>query len=135
MTKSKCQIKFKIQIPRSTIWENAPQYTVSALWCSQNNSITMSLIECSLSRSCGRGTSIGANYAEADGAESKMDFRHKIALCKKEAKETMHWLRLLAKANPEHADACRDLWKETHELTLIFSAILRAKERANVHVV
>ena len=33
-------------------------------------------------------TSIGANYMEADGAESRKDFRHKIAICKKESKET-----------------------------------------------
>lgn len=81
------------------------------------------------------GTSVGANYMEADGAESKLDFRHKIALCKKEAKETMHWLRLLAKANPDHTDACRALWKEAHELALIFSAILRAKESASARAV
>ena len=35
-------------------------------------------------------TSVGANYMEADGAESKKDFRHKISICKKEAKETKH---------------------------------------------
>ena len=46
------------------------------------------------------GTSIGANYMEADAAESKKDFRHKIGICRKEAKETMHWLRMIAKANP-----------------------------------
>jgi len=46
------------------------------------------------------GTSIGANYMEADGAESKKDFRHKISLCKKESKETKHRLRMIAKANP-----------------------------------
>jgi four helix bundle protein len=36
-------------------------------------------------------TSVGANYNEADGAESKKDFRHKIAICRKEAKESKHW--------------------------------------------
>lgn len=36
------------------------------------------------------GTSIGANYREANGAESKKDFRHKIAICKKESKETQY---------------------------------------------
>lgn len=70
------------------------------------------------------GTSIGANYMEADGAESKKDFQHKIAICKKEAKETMHWLRMLAKANPDRSGDCRKLWKESHELVLIFSSIL-----------
>lgn len=72
-------------------------------------------------------TSIGANYMEADGAESKKDFRHKIALCKKEAKETKHWLRMIAKANPNRSDECRTLWTEAQELTLIFSSILRPK--------
>ena len=74
------------------------------------------------------GTSIGANYMEADGAESKKDFRHKIALCKKESKETKHWLRMIAKANPGLKDECKDLWKEAQELTLIFSSILLPKK-------
>jgi len=53
------------------------------------------------------GTSIGANYCEADCAESKKDFQHKIGICKKESKETMHWLRMIAKANPLRKDDCR----------------------------
>lgn len=73
------------------------------------------------------GTSIGANYMEADAAESKRDFQHKIGLCKKESKETMHWLRMIAKANPNKKDKCRKLWQEAHEFTLIFSTILKKK--------
>lgn len=57
-------------------------------------------------------TSIGANYVEADGAESKRDFQHKIAICKKEAKETKNWLRMIAKANPDKGGLCRRLWQE-----------------------
>jgi len=68
-------------------------------------------------------TSIGANYMEADGAESKKDFLHKIGICKKEAKETCHWLRMVAFTVPETKERCRILWKESHELVLIFSAI------------
>ena len=68
-------------------------------------------------------TSIGANYMEANGASSKRDFKNKIHICKKESMETKYWLRLLAKANPEHQERCRKLWKEAHELTLIFSKI------------
>ena len=68
-------------------------------------------------------TSIGANYMEADCAESKKDFIHKIGICKKESKETTHWLHMMAVANPERSGDCRVLWKEAHELTLIFSAI------------
>lgn len=73
-------------------------------------------------------SSIGANYMEADGAESKKDFNHKIAICKKEAKETRHWLRMIARANSDKSDDCRKLWQEAQELALIFSSILRSKK-------
>lgn len=69
-------------------------------------------------------TSIAANYEEADGAESKKDFRHKLGVCKKEAKETRLWLRLIAKANPDKADECRKYWQESQELVRIFSSII-----------
>jgi len=75
------------------------------------------------------GTSIGANYMEADAAESKRDFKHKISICRKESKETKHWLRMIAKANPKKLEESRVLWKEAQELTLIFSAILRPKNK------
>lgn len=68
-------------------------------------------------------TSIGANYMEADSAGTKKDFNYKIDLCRKEAKETKHWLRMIAKANQDKKEATRKLWQEAHELTLIFSSI------------
>jgi len=71
------------------------------------------------------GTSVGANYCEADEAESRKDFRHKVAVCKKEARETRYWLRMLASAIPERKDEARALWQEAKELTLIFAAIVR----------
>lgn len=77
------------------------------------------------------GTSIGANYMEADGAESKKDFQHKIGICKKEAKETGHWLRMIAKANPDKVDESRVLWRENRELVLIFSAIINNSRSKN----
>ena len=71
------------------------------------------------------GTSIGANYCEANGASSKKDFKNKIFICKKESKETMYWLRLIGKYLGEESlkEACRKLWQEAKELTLIFSKI------------
>lgn len=69
------------------------------------------------------GASVGANYMEADAAETKKDFHYKIGLCKKESKETKHWLRMIAKANPDCAKEARELWQETHEFVLIFSSI------------
>jgi len=74
------------------------------------------------------GTSIGANYMEADAADSKKDFNYKISLCKKESKETLHWLRMIAKANPIKSDECRLFWKEAHELVLIFSTIIKKRK-------
>lgn len=71
------------------------------------------------------GTSIGANYCEADDAQSPKDFRHKIALCRKESHETKYWCRMLAKAVPAEKTAIRLLWKESRELNLIFSTIFR----------
>ncbi len=72
------------------------------------------------------GTSIGANYCEANDAESKKDFRHKIAICRKESKETKYWLRLIAAAQPELKDPARKLWQEAKELNLIFAKIARS---------
>jgi len=75
------------------------------------------------------GTSIGANYMEADGAQSKKDFQHKISICKKESKETKHWLRMIAKANPGRRDEYQKLFREAQELSLIFSSILLPKKK------
>jgi len=74
----------------------------------------------------GAAGSSGANYCEATEAESKKDFIHKIGICKKEIKETGHWLRLLAASNPEHKMKIRNFWKEAHELLLIFSKICKS---------
>lgn len=76
-------------------------------------------------------TSIGANYCEADDAESKKDFRHKIALCRKESRETMYWLRMIASANESSKEPGRELWREAKELNLIFASIVRKCDAAN----
>ena len=60
------------------------------------NQVTRSLID-QVVRS---GTSVGANYCEADDASSKIEFRQKIGYCRKEARETKHWLRMIVKAEP-----------------------------------
>lgn len=73
-------------------------------------------------------TSIGANYLEADDAESKKDFRHKIGICRKESRECKHWLRMVSAAQPEHRETARTLWQEAKELNLIFGAIRRRRD-------
>jgi len=70
------------------------------------------------------GTSVGANYCEADDAESRRDFAHKIGICKKESRETKHWLRMIAVAVPELKEEAKKLWQEAKELNLIFNSII-----------
>ncbi|PJC22321.1 four helix bundle protein [candidate division WWE3 bacterium CG_4_9_14_0_2_um_filter_48_10] len=75
------------------------------------------------------GTSVGANYCEADDASSKKDFNHKITTCKKEARESKFWLRMVAKVCSELRDEAKELWKEANELHLIFASILRSSKK------
>jgi four helix bundle protein len=89
------------------------------------NPVTVSLID-QLVRA---GTSVGANYCEADDSVSGKDFRHRISICRKEARETKHWLRMIAAAEPPLKEEARVLWKESQELHLIFSAIYRKSRK------
>jgi len=86
-----------------------------------SNPVTLPLI----SQFVRAATSVGANYCEADDAGSKKDFRYKIGLCRKEAREAKHWLRMIATAEPSVKDEGRSLWQEAKELHLIFAAIVR----------
>ena len=108
----------------ATFGEDVIEFTKKVPINAINGSIITQLVK--------SGTSIGANYAEANGASSKKDFKNKIYTCKKEAKETKYWLQLIAKTNPEHKEKCRELWQEAQELILIFSKIaLTLEKRAN----
>ena len=73
------------------------------------------------------GTSIGANYCEADDPLSRKDYMKSIGICRKESKETKYWLQLIATAEPSLKDEARKLWKEAREWNLIFGAIYRKK--------
>jgi four helix bundle protein len=73
----------------------------------------------------GAGTSVGANYCEADDAISGKEFKQKIGTCRKESKESMYFLRLVATAEEDLAPEARVLWREAKELNLIFGAIWR----------
>lgn len=70
------------------------------------------------------GTSVGANYSEADEACSKKDFVNKMYIAKKEAKETRYWLEVILHTFPQYKIQIEYLLKESHELILIFSAII-----------
>jgi four helix bundle protein len=67
-------------------------------------------------------TSIGANYAEANNASSRLDFRNKIFIAKKEAGETRYWLRVLAEVLPK--ENFSRISQEALELNLILQKIV-----------
>jgi four helix bundle protein len=73
----------------------------------------------------GCGTSVGANYCEANEAQSKKDFRCTVNRCVKEAKETKFFLRMAAAAEPTFADEARKLYREAKELHLISATMYR----------
>jgi len=69
------------------------------------------------------GTSIGANYEEAQGAFSRDDFKYKIGICFRESKESNYWLRIIKAANIASGEKLEELINESDELTRIFGSI------------
>ena len=86
-------------------------------------SITKPLIE-QLIRA---GTSVGANYCEADDASTKKEFIYKLSICLREVKEFSFWLKMIIKAVP--SETVGDLIREAQELRLIFSSIINNSKR------
>ncbi len=70
------------------------------------------------------GTSIGANVEEAQGAQSRPDFIAKMSIARKEARETLYWLRLISESELESKQRLTPLIKEADELARIVSAII-----------
>jgi four helix bundle protein len=69
--------------------------------------------------------SVGANYIEANESLSKKDFNMRIKICRKEAKETSYWLRLLVETNDKDQSMIGEkLIRESDELKKIFSSII-----------
>ena len=80
-----------------------------------------------ISQLVGAGTSVGANYCEADDSVSGKDFKKSIGTCRKESKETMFFLRMIAASEESLKDEARRIWREAKELNLIFGSIWRKK--------
>ncbi len=79
-----------------------------------------------ISQLVGAGTSVGANYCEADEGVSKKDFRNRIGTCKKEAREAKFFIRMIVKAVPPLREEAAPVWQEAKELHLIFSKIFHS---------
>jgi len=69
-------------------------------------------------------TSIGANSEEADGSSTGKDFIHCFTIVRKEAKETLFWLKLLSELNPKFSGQLRSLISECGEIVAIVSKII-----------
>ena len=69
------------------------------------------------------GTSIGANYREANRARSKADFKNKIKICESEASETQYWLEVIVEAKWLSWEKVKSEYDECSELLAIFTSI------------
>lgn len=69
------------------------------------------------------GTSIGANYREANRLRSKADFKNKINICTSEASETVYWLEIISELNWVDSMKLEDLINEANELLALFTSI------------
>jgi four helix bundle protein len=99
-------LEFAIQIVRlSTTLPNTPEAKVV------RNQIT----KC--------GTSIGANYREANRSRSKADFRNKITICETEASETQYWMEVIVEMGWKSYDQVKSEYEECSELLAIFTSI------------
>jgi len=76
------------------------------------------------------GTSVGANYREANRAESRNDFIHKIGIVEKEASESQYWLEICDEAKFGHTQKREWLLQESGELLAIFTSSGRTAKAA-----
>ena len=92
---------------------------------------TGSIIEYQLVKS---GTSVGANYREANRAESQADFIHKIAIVEKESSESGFWLEICDESNLGSVELRKWLLQEARELLAIFTSIGRSTKANSARV-
>ena len=99
-------LKFAVQIIRlSTTLPNTPEAKV----------IRTQITKC--------GSSVGANYREANRSRSKADFKNKISICESEASETQFWLKVIIEAGWKTNKQVSAEYEECSELLAIFTSI------------
>ena len=69
------------------------------------------------------GTSVGANYREANRARSKADFKSKIKICESEASETVYWLEIIRDSELLEKHVIKKIADEANEILAIFASI------------
>ena len=71
------------------------------------------------------GTSIGANYREANRSRSRADFKNKIKICESEASETQYWLEVVVESNLLNGERVKQDHQECSELLALFASIAK----------
>jgi len=77
------------------------------------------------------GTSVGANYREANRARSRADFNNKIKICESEASETQYWLQVIVEAGLLPWERIKPEYTESSELLAIFTSIGKVGKSEN----
>ena len=73
------------------------------------------------------GTSVGANYREANRARSRADFKNKIKICESEASETQYWLEVISEVKWLSWEKMKPDYNECSELLAIFTSVGKSK--------
>ena len=94
--------------------------SVITLSTSMSNTQENKVIKNQLTKS---GTSIGANYREANRSRSKADFSNKIKICESEASETVYWLEIIADLKLVDPQKGKLILTEANEILAIFTSI------------
>lgn len=114
-------------IDKNPILKHTIQFSLSVIdYCELLETERKYIVSKQLLRSA---TSIGANAMEAQNAESKADFIHKMKVAAKEADETQYWLTLCEFSNTY--PGCKNLWLKLEEIQKLLSAILGTAKRKN----
>jgi four helix bundle protein len=108
---------FDLEERTAVFGENIVRFSKKIPYGPSNNRLIDQLVGCA--------TTIGGNYCEANEGVSKKDFRHPLSRCVKEAKETKFFLRMIVASEPELANEARTVYREAHELKLIFASMYR----------
>ncbi|MBU1231528.1 MAG: four helix bundle protein [Proteobacteria bacterium] len=77
------------------------------------------------------GTAVGALVREAEHAESKADFVHKMSIALKEANETLYWLELLYQAQYIEKEAYLSIQKDNEEMLKLLISIVKSSKKTN----
>ena len=102
--------------------------SIIKLSCSLPTTTEGRVIRSQITRS---GTSIGANYREANRAVSRAEFKYKIKICESEASETYYWIRVISKMSWLDENRLAEVKKESNELLALFTSISHRFKNAN----